>query len=89
MQTLIIQSKIQLLILNIYLISYEFPDVFFKHSATLVFFVLFWFNLKKKSFRKSRYLLSPVEFFDKIIDVYIDNCRCTKPWLLKHSSKFV
>ena len=36
--TSIIQSKIQLLIVNIYFIFYEFPDVFFfKQSAILAF----------------------------------------------------
>ena len=39
----IIQSKIQPLIVNIYFIFYEFPDGFFKQSAIMAFFVLFWF----------------------------------------------
>ena len=44
----IILSKIQLLIVNIYLIFYELLDVFFKQSAILAFFVLFWFSSKEK-----------------------------------------
>ena len=42
---------------------YEFPDGFFKQSAILYFFVLFYF--------KSKYLQSTVEFLTKINDVYI------------------
>ena len=41
--TSIIQSKIQLLIVNIHFIFHEFQDEFFKQSAILAFFVLFWF----------------------------------------------
>ena len=41
--TSIIQSKIQVLIVNIDFISYEFQDGFFKQSVILAFFVLFWF----------------------------------------------
>jgi hypothetical protein len=37
------RQKIQLLIINIYFIFYEFPDGFFKQSAILAFFVLLWF----------------------------------------------
>ena len=37
----IIQSKIQPLIVNIYFISYEFLDGFFKQSVILACFVLY------------------------------------------------
>ena len=52
MKTSIIQSKIQLLIVDIYFIFYGFQDGFFKQSALLAVFYCFDFNLKKKILQK-------------------------------------
>ena len=70
MQTSIIQSKIQLLIILLYFIWVSRWS--FKQSAILPFLYFFGFDLKKQSFIKSKYIFIINSWiFDGIIDHYV------------------